>query len=75
MEKKLEKICKYRKELKVGERYSLSNLKIFDYSFIVTDINEYEVRVVYSDGMVGLIHYEPFMVYEYPLTSLEKELL
>jgi hypothetical protein len=35
MERKLEKVCKYKKQLKVGERYSLSNLKIFDYSFIV----------------------------------------
>jgi hypothetical protein len=75
MERKLEKVCKYKKQLKVGERYSLSNLKIFDYSFIVTDINEYEVLVIYSDGMKGRITYEPFMVYEYPLTSLEKELL
>lgn len=75
MEKELGKICRYRKELKVGERYSLSNLKMFDYSFIVKEINEYEIRVTYLDGGNGIIHYEPFMIYEYPLTSLEKELM
>lgn len=75
MAKKLEKVCNYKSELIVGGRYSLTNEAVSTYSFIVTGITQLDVEVTYLDGIKGRIFYEPFIVFENPLTSLEKELL
>lgn len=75
MVKKLEKVCNYKKELIVGGRYSLTNEAVNAYSFIVNNITQLDVEVTYLDGIKGRIFYEPFIVFENPLTSLEKELL
>jgi len=75
MAKKLEKICNYKEQLRLGGRYCLSNSARFEHSFIVTNIGEFDVLVTYLDGVNGRISYEPFIIFENPLTSLEKELL
>lgn len=75
MEKKLSKICKYRTELKLGSRYCLSDSPKFEHSFIVVGVDNLDIQVTYLDGVKGRLTYEPFTVFEYPLTSLEKELM
>ena len=76
MEKKLEKSCE-PENLIVGERYCISSTNIVDkFIFIVDNIENEWVNFTYLDGSKGSISVKNgFHVYEFTLSSLEKELL
>lgn len=75
MEKKLKLITKVT-DLKVNERYSMSNKFIEnEYVFVVEKIVDKCALLKYNDGCEGLIHHdEKLKVYEFPFSKLEKEL-
>lgn len=76
MEQKLEKSCKAN-ELEVGQRYCMSDWMIVPkFVFTVTRIDDDAIRVKYLDDIHGLIPSQyDITVYEFPYSSLEKELL
>ncbi len=73
---KLEKRCSVG-ELQIGKRYAIGNCG--KYPLIVSSINYdrgYVLLKYIDDTREGLIYLNtPFYFYEFPLTSLEKELL
>jgi hypothetical protein len=77
MEQKLKRIFNVTSELKVNNRYNLSQKGIFKYSFIVTDVANSGVWIKYYGGMIGLITRErdDLEIYEHPFSSLEMELM
>lgn len=76
MAKKLEKLCKF-KDVEVGQRYSMSENKCgSEYVFVVTKIEDKFVRFTYLDGLKGILPKNAIeTVFEFPFSSLEKELL
>jgi hypothetical protein len=78
METKLEKICK-TEELEVGNRYCMSQTMVIPkFIFEVTSKTKTDVRIRYLDDVHGLIHINDEICrdfYEFPYSSLEKELL
>lgn len=76
MEKKLEKLCKF-KDVEVGQRYSMSeNNFCSEYVFVVNKIDNKFVRFTYLDGLKGILPKNAIeAVFEFPFSSLEKELL
>lgn len=76
MELKLEKKCR-AEELEVGKRYAIGECG--RYPFIVTSINYDRGFVLLNyldDPQDGLVYLNsPGYYYEFPLSSLEKELL
>jgi hypothetical protein len=71
---KLEKICKIN-EAKIGYRYSFSPNP--DFGFIITNRDFMGTHVYYpDDGSHGLFRLNTEMlIFEFPMSSLEKELL
>jgi hypothetical protein len=75
MEEKLKKICRIV-DLKLNERYSISRNISMDFSFIVKEISRGSIQVYYGDGMAGIFFIDDDLeIFEYPLSSLERELL
>lgn len=76
MVKKLEKLCKF-KDVEVGQRYSLSeNNCDGEFVFVVNKIEDKFVRFTYLDGLKGVLLKNTIeTVFEFPFSSLEKELL
>lgn len=76
MEQKLEKIYK-APDLKLGSRYSLSHKVRPAFTFIVTEIDDIHVTIKWADGVLGSVHLKETNIdfYEFPFSSLEKELL
>ena len=76
MEKNTNKKCK-ASDLVVSQRYSLSNTLIDRYVFIVRDISDEFITIEYLDGFRATVHKKDRFskYYEFPLSSLEKELL
>lgn len=76
MEQEQERICK-APNLKLGHRYSLSGKVKPAYAFIVTEIDDTHVTIKWGDGAQGAIHLKETTIdfYEFPFSSLEKELL
>jgi hypothetical protein len=76
MAKKLEKRCEPN-NLILGERYSISPTNLInEFVFVVTDIDDTFATFTYLDGSKGLMPVDyGFAVYEFPFSSLEKELL
>lgn len=76
MELKLEKKCR-TDELEIGKRYAIGECG--RYPFVVTDINYERGYVLLSylnDPQDGLVYLDSYgYYYEFPLSSLEKELL
>ena len=77
METKLEKSCKPT-ELQIGNRYCMSSYHIvpkFIFTVTAIDFNG-DIRIRYLDDIHGLVHnYDEITFYEFPYSSLEKELL
>jgi hypothetical protein len=77
METKLEKSCKPN-ELQVGNRYCMSSYHIVPkFIFIVSRIDSDGcIRICYLDDIHGLVRiHDDRTFYEFPYSSLEKELL
>ena len=76
MAKKLEKLCE-SDSLIVGKRYSLSSKNLIDkYIFIVNNIKNDYIHITYLDGEKGAMPLKNrCTVFEFPFSSLEKELL
>jgi hypothetical protein len=75
MEIRLGKVCSVI-ELKLGQRYSVTRSIIPGFTFVVTDINEHRVTFKYDDNYIGGTFIDSKDVwYEFPFSSLEKELL
>lgn len=65
-------------QLEIGKRYSLTWMILKKaYTFKVTEIDDTYVSFVYSSGETGacLLNDVACCFYEFPLSSLEKELL
>ena len=76
MEKKLEKLCEASSFI-LGGRYCLSPSNVIDaYVFIVTSVDDTWVRFTFLDGVRGSAATKlGIKAFEFPLSSLEKELL
>lgn len=75
MEKKPEKKCSIN-NVKIGHRYSLSDLKNPHFHFIIENLEENKVYVKFLDGFGGLIYKSQITkVWEIPFSSLERELM
>lgn len=76
MAKKLEKRCKFA-DVEVGQRYSMSENNCgSEYVFVVTKIEDMFVSFTYLDGLKGILPKKAIKaVFEFPFSSLEKELL
>ena len=78
MEKKLDKICKLKDTI-IGQRYWLESKVHKALTFIVIQKTENLIKVKFEDGPE--IRYKPDIInfnndiYEYPISSLEKELV
>ncbi len=75
MAQKLEKVCKIGEAL-IGHRYSFNNYRD-NYLFTILSRNESGTSVYYeTDGSVGLFRLsDEMLIYEVPMSSLEKELI
>lgn len=76
MVKRLEKRCEAI-NLILGERYCISSTNIIDeFTFVVTAIDDDWAVFTYLDGSKGTMPLQTgFSFYEFPFSSLEKELL
>ena len=75
MEEKLEKVCRV-KNARLNERYSLCKDFHIYYAFVVKEITCGHVYVKYLDSTPGIfLINDDIEIFEYPLSSLEKELL
>ena len=75
MEQKLEKLCNIC-NLKIEHRYSISKTIKPEFWFIVMDISIIHVSVIYGDGLNGTFFKDDnIFFYEFPISTLEKELL
>lgn len=75
MEEKLEKVYRI-KDARLNERYSLCKDYDIYFSFVVKEITRGSVHVHYLDNIPGMfLINDDIEIFEYPLSSLEKELL
>jgi hypothetical protein len=76
MEKKLEKLCESSNFI-IGGRYCLSPSNVINaYVFIVTSVDDTWVRFTFLDGVNGSAARKVgIRAFEFPFSSLEKELL
>lgn len=75
MEQKLEKLCSIY-DVKIETRYSISYTIKPEFWFIVDSIDRESIHVIYGDGLPGKFFKESSInFYEFPISTLEKELL